>query len=295
MKYSAERLLKLREAYGRGESLTSLLKVDGTLDSEAIELIYDLQAGTYNSYAKANPNQTASFVTELASILTGYIKPNSSLLDVGTGEGTNLVPLIEELNLSLEVFAIDISWSRLSHAVALSSKTTPRIRFAVADISSIPMADRQVDYVLTVHALEPNGGKEIALLSELARIARQYVILVEPDFDDASPEQKARMIELSYIGTLSNAIAMSGLRLVAKIPILNNGNNLNKASVFVLEVVDSMVEVAGEIGWVDPIFGEKLSEFEGGLRNEKGLWFPQLRGIPFLRSKDMKLTLSPAP
>ncbi|CAM5272174.1 Methyltransferase domain-containing protein OS=Lysinibacillus sphaericus OX=1421 GN=LS41612_21290 PE=4 SV=1 [Lysinibacillus sphaericus] len=63
----------------------------------------------------------------------------------------------------------------------------------------MPLANNSIDLVYTVHALEPNGGKELEALKELYRVASKYVVLVEPYYEGANSEAKERMDRLGYI------------------------------------------------------------------------------------------------
>lgn len=295
MKLSKEILTKLRAAYDENMNLTELLKLEGfKVNSLAIEVIYDLQAGSYTQFAQENPEHSRQFVSEVANLIAPHIASCSSLLDAGTGEGTSIIPLIKKLDLEMESYAFDISWSRLSFAIANSISHSTNISFAVGDMLNIPMATSSIDMVLTIHALEPNGGREVEILRELARVSKKKVILIEPDFDNASNEQKSRMQRLSYIGSLKDAISAAGLTIIDIIPLSNNVNPLNCASVYILKPNSKKLSGKELTRWVDPIFHSGLAQYEGGLRNAEGLWFPVLRGIPFLRQEDAKLTLNPA-
>jgi len=294
MELSADLLRRIHTAYELGINLTELLKNEGMpLDSQVIEIIYDLQAGSYTKYLKENNKSAEKFTTEVVQVIQPYILSGSSLLDAGTGEATSLISILKGLKLQIEIFAFDISWSRLSFAIANSKNSNVDINFAVGNMLNIPVPTSSVDTVLTVHAIEPNGGLELEILRELARVSKNYVVLIEPDFGSATNEQQNRMKSLSYIGPLEDAINASGLRLIEKVKVVNNSNPLNCASIFVLRKVNLHGEGSERIKWVDPILYQELSEFEGGLRNQQGLWYPVLRGIPFLRPEDSKLTLTP--
>ena len=43
-----------------------------------------------------------------------------------------------------------------------------------SDLDRIPLASESVDVVLTIHAVEPNHGREEPILSELLRVARKH-------------------------------------------------------------------------------------------------------------------------
>lgn len=287
-------LTKLRIAYNEKLNLTELLKSEGFgINSKAIEVIYDLQAGSYTRFDQENPENNPRLVAEVVNAIAPHLESCSSLLDVGTGEGTSLIPLMKKLNLDIESYALDISWSRLSFAVSNSILHSTNFHFAVGDMLNIPMANSSIDVVLTIHAIEPNGGRELEVLKELARVSKKRVILVEPDFDNSNSEQKSRMQRLSYIGSLEEAIRAAGLALIDKVPLSYNLNPLNCASIYILKP-DTEKQTSKELArWVDPIFHSELAQYEGGLRNVEGLWFPVLKGIPFLRQEDAKLTLNP--
>lgn len=294
MKLSKEILTKMRIAYDKNMNLTELLKLEGfEMNSFAIEVIYDLLAGSYTQFVKENPEQHHQFVSEIVNIILPHVNSCSSLLDVGTGEGTSLIPLIKKLDLGIESYAFDISWSRLSFAIMNSISHSTNISFAVGDMLNIPMATSSIDMVLTIHALEPNGGREVEILRELARVSKKKVILIEPDFDNAGDEQKSRMQRLSYIGSLREAISNAGLTIIDIVPLGNNGNPLNCASIYILKPNAEKQSSKELTRWVDPIFHSGLVQYEGGLRSAEGLWFPVLKGIPFLRKEDAKLTLNP--
>ena len=173
MKLYKEILTKLRIAYDKNMNLTKLLKLEGfEMNSLAIEVIYDLQAGSYTQFVKENPEHSHQFVSEVVKIIAPHVNSCSSLLDVGTDEGTSIIPLIKKLNQCMESYAFDISWSRLSFAIVNSISHLTNISFAGEDILNIPMTASSIDMVLTIHALEPNGGREV----EIQREQKQLVM-----------------------------------------------------------------------------------------------------------------------
>ena len=46
----------------------------------------------------------------------------------------------------------------------------------MGDMFNLPITDDSIDLVYTVHALEPNGGKEKEALKELYRITKKYLM-----------------------------------------------------------------------------------------------------------------------
>ncbi len=82
--------------------------------------------------------------------------------------------------------------------------------------------------------MEPNGGEEVKILTELARVAKRYVVLFEPDYRAASPEGKARMKRLNYVTNIRDAIKEVGLTVEKDEPFSVIGNPLNPTGLWVL-------------------------------------------------------------
>jgi ubiquinone/menaquinone biosynthesis C-methylase UbiE len=95
----------------------------------------------------------------------------NSLLDVGCGNGV-FVNYLQQLLPGLKLLAID-----RSHAALKYVKTEKR----EGDIADIPLADRSYDCVTCLEVIEhlPIGVFQRAL-SELTRVAKQYVIVSVP-------------------------------------------------------------------------------------------------------------------
>jgi len=223
-----------------------------------------------------------------------------NILDCGTGEGTNLIPLIQELKFQGEVLGFDISISRASWA-ASNNTVLNNIHFFVADLSRIPLADDSIDLVLTTHSLEPNRGKEQMLVNELARVSSRYVVMIEPDFESASKEQQIRMDKLGYIKGLESAIVNANLTLIEKVKMEENINPINKASVWICEKL-SQVRPDGKTGirgieqipkWLDPLSRAALRAEDGWYKSDDGICYPSINRLPLLRPDDGFLYLSP--
>ena len=59
--------------------------------------------------------------------------------------------------------------------------------------------------------MEPNGGREKEALLELSRIARKYLVLIEPAYEYASEKGKERMDLHGYVKNLPD-VAIRGSR-----------------------------------------------------------------------------------
>ena len=299
MQFTNLQLAELKQAYIRGENLTELIKSwNIAIDSLAIEIIYDLQAGSYTKIDFPGGLQRELYLSELATLMKPHLQKGWSVLDAGIGEATTLLPLLQKLDLELIPFGIDISWSRLSWAKANSIDFKIEIALAVADLKKIPARDSSIDCVLTMHSIEPNFGKEMEILSELKRVAKSMIILIEPDFKNADTHQKTRMQKLGFIGDLDPYISQLGLEIVDFRRIENNGNPLNKAGIWFLKPTDFVTDKGCDLSnrfWVDPLTKADLNPNRDGLASDEGFWYPISGGIPFLRPQDAKYAFNPAP
>ena len=172
----------------------------------------DFQAGSYvdvfrnhDEYRRIKKLQAE----KLAGVIDSLTCPIESLLEVGVGEATTLIPTLSYLKRKdiKWIGGNDISYSRIHVARQFAvEEKFDEVNFFVADIFNMPIKDNEVDVVYTFHSLEPNGGFENELLDELYRIARKYIILVEPDYNLAGDAGKKRMDENGYIKGLANII-----------------------------------------------------------------------------------------
>jgi ubiquinone/menaquinone biosynthesis C-methylase UbiE len=298
-----ELLRQAKQLFKEGVNLTNWLSTNEIVMTEAlIALIYDLQAGAYTSEALQNPTHKQRFAKEIASHvlrLEGRMQIRS-ILDCGTGEGTTLIPLLKELDFPAQALGFDASISRVQWAAA-NCRHLKNIDLFVAEMSRIPLADNSIDLVLTVHSLEPNGGKEQLLVSELARVSARYVVMIEPDFESASQEQQTRMNQFGYVKGLETAIAGANLNILEKVRIEENSNPANRASMWICE--KRSLPEKGELPesehseqaprWLDPLSLQPLDYDGSWFRSQDGICYPTIDGIPLLRTDDAFLYLSP--
>ena len=106
------------QAFREGRNVTAALREHLGSDRntpEAIEVAYDLQAGTYADYAEGHPDFMVAYARQIAIFLEPHLRAGDVLLDAGTGEMTTLTHVLKELSAPLsKIYASDISSKRLA-------------------------------------------------------------------------------------------------------------------------------------------------------------------------------------
>jgi SAM-dependent methyltransferase len=279
-----ELLEAVRQHYMEGGNILSFLKSqEGRSSNEAADILmsYDFQAGTYTAAYDQNPALRNDYGAAIARELERLPLPVSTILDVGTGEGITLIPALNALGHSFErVLACDISWSRLRFAKDFAARFPEvHVTWFVANLFRIPLANCAVDVVLTAHALEPNGGHEEAALRELIRVCRKYLVLMEPGFEWANEEARARMTHHGYVKGLRETAEKLGCKVLTHAPFSMSLNPLNPSGLLVLEVPETSNEASG---WICPITGELLRALTPGFLSSSLVSYPVLQDIPCL-------------
>lgn len=283
-------LLGLKEAFGRGENITQLLRAQSQVNtSEAIELVYDLQAGSYVDAVKKDDRFFIEFGKEAAGYIDTHLQDGDVLLDAGTGEMTVLGFILESLKTSwAKAYAFDISWSRIykgrEYAQQRWAELFKRVELFVGDIKTVPLPDKSVDITITNHALESNGGALDDLLEQLMRVTRRKLVLFEPCYELNSPEGQQRMDRLGYIKGVEQTVERLGGKLLERKKFNNIINPLNPTTCFVIEPAPSQSNPtvpSFSLPGTSHLLNEKVDEF---LFNKRvGVSFPVLRGIPLLK------------
>ncbi len=288
-------LLAARRAWQQGQNVTELLRRQQGVafnTPQIIETAYDLQAGTYIDYVRGNADLAGRFAGEIASLLGPHLHGGDALLDVGSGELTTLSSVCMRLDaLPREVFAFDISWSRihkgLGFARAEMGDACERLRPFVAEIGAIPLADKAIDVTTSCHALEPNGPNLAQLLAELFRVTARTLVLFEPSHEHASAEGRARMERLGYIRDIEGTVRRLGGRVLVQVPLQHVANLLNPTVCFVIEPPDAAPrakEAGGAARFSVPGTALPLTPIDGfHFSPDTGLCFPVLQGVPVLK------------
>lgn len=282
-RYDAREICAL---YDRGENVINFINAkEGTQQNStsAILYSYDAQAGSYLLQLEdaAHRELKDNLGRYLAAVID-TLRP-SSLLDAGVGEATSLVPLLRHLGHKPEhVLAFDLSLSRLLFARRYLNQNGHCALLFTGALDRIPLEPDSIDLIVTVHAIEPNHGHEDAILAELLRVARRHLVLVEPSYELASAEGRARMERLGYVRDLPERLRRLGCApsRIERCP--HNSNPLNEAALLVVDKSVSGVD-AKVPSFVSPISGRRLVPRPDCLFcPEDGHAFPVIAGIPCL-------------
>ncbi len=156
---------EIRALFDRGENIIGWIQSrEGaqTNSETAILYSYDVQAGSYVAELadEARRQLKDDFGRALAGVLDELAPV--SLLEAGTGEATSLAPVLCQMAMRpAHVLGFDLSLSRLLYARKhLADHGRPDVVLFTAALDRIPLASASVDVVLTVHAVEPNHGRE---------------------------------------------------------------------------------------------------------------------------------------
>lgn len=281
-------LKEIKKIYEKGGNIVQYLREGNNNSLEDIMISYDFQAGNYTKLYYEEPEMTK----ELCNCFYNYLSKLSfnSIMEAGVGEANKLVTLLGFPFSNLD-FALgcDLSWSRIKTAqkFALEHKdcicTMPEL--FVGDMSNLPIMDKSVDLVYTMYSLEPNGGREEQLIRELERVAKKYIVMLEPSYELANQEQKKRMDEHGYVKHLPEIAKKIGLEVLVNEKFAVDENPMNPTGIIVCKVKDSEKENADVFGC--PITRTSLKKMNGAYYSEESmLVYPIIGGVACLTEEN---------
>ena len=210
----------------------------GLSKSEAISISYDLQAGSYTKFVDANADYMYRYTDEIAQIINQLPSSYLSIMEAGVGEATTLANVYDKLSPNNKVFPLgfDISLSRILYAQKYFARNGRcKAKLFVGDLFNIPLENDSVDIVYTSHSIESNGEMEVEALSELFRVTRKYLIVLEPSYEHASKEGKLRMDKLGYVKNLHETAKKLGMNVIEYKLKKVYSNTLNPTAVLIIE------------------------------------------------------------
>ncbi|HEY9069997.1 MAG TPA: class I SAM-dependent methyltransferase [Candidatus Ozemobacteraceae bacterium] len=278
-------LKNLQAMFAAGVNIIEHLRSQGVESQRAVEISYDLQAGTYiRDMTGVYAEYIDKYSSELAGLINGLGVPFESLLEAGVGEATTLANVVKRLeHRPAAVRGFDVSWSRVKYAKKYYRQVVgDDAGLFLGDLFQMPYADDSIDIVYTSHSIEPNGGREAEALTELCRVARKYLILFEPSYELATPEGKAHIERHGYVKGLPETARRLGLRIVESRAARVSARPSNPTGILVIAKHPEMASnPAPEL--VCPIGKGRLEQVSGGYWADSSLYlYPELDGIPCL-------------
>ncbi|MBC7949305.1 MAG: methyltransferase domain-containing protein [Chitinophagaceae bacterium] len=279
--------LQLKELYKQGRNISALLREEMGVQSntrEIIEIAYDMQTGSYIS-AMQNEDMAMcqeEYSKELANIILSLCRP-MSILEAGVGEATTFSGVLRHLGGEISSYGFDLSWSRVAYAKNwLHSKGIVNSVLCSGDLFNIPFLDNSIDVVYTSHSIEPNGGNEEPILRELYRVARKYLILLEPGYELANDEARRRMDTHGYCKNLKGIASSLGYDVLDHKLFPFTPNPLNPTALTIIHK-DKDGDIPSSV-LACPKLKTPLKEVGGMLYSPEALVvYPSIGGIPCLR------------
>lgn len=282
-------IVGMRRAYARGDNAMAYARANSMGDKNSVAstlVAYDLQAGNYVDEARRNPKYINGWCEQLADLLRPFVDEGDSILEVGVGEATTLAGVIKAVRrVDVGPMGFDVSWSRVKVAIEWITENAVNARLFVGDLFHIPLEDNSIDVIYTSHSLEPNGGRERAAIAELLRVARKAVVLVEPIYELANEQAKARMSEHGYVRGLKVTSEELGAKVVEYGLLDLCNNDLNPSGIVLLTKSYPSTSRSGRTRWQCPMTGVPMvDQTECFYAARTSIAYPVLRGIPLLRS-----------
>ncbi len=141
------------------------------------------------------------------SIVLGFLKNiyPDSILDVGSGRGVFLLPLIREFP-DLKITSIDILDKRLELLNAIKNGGIHNLNVYKEDITLLSFDDNSFDVVTILEVLEHIENVEKAI-KEAVRVTKNFVVITVPSKEDNNPEH----IHLLTKDTLTKIFSDNGV------------------------------------------------------------------------------------
>jgi 2-polyprenyl-3-methyl-5-hydroxy-6-metoxy-1,4-benzoquinol methylase len=139
-----------------------------------------------------------------------------SLLDVGSGRGAFLWPLLDAFP-ALPVTTLDLLAHRVADMEAVRAGGAGQLHPVLGDATAMPFADRSFDGVTALEVLEHilDAGRALA---ECCRVAQRFVIISCPSRPDHNPEH----MHLFDPRDLTRQCAAQGFARVTTEQVLNH-------------------------------------------------------------------------
>jgi len=271
---------------------------ENSLDS--ILYSYDLQAGSYRDNYYHGYNQRAHINNRKTTLKTTAFKKlygksiadtfnklgYSSILEVGVGEATTLCDITKNLdNKEVVINGIDISFSRIGYGnIFLEEQRVNNVVLGVANMFELPFKENSFDIVYTSHCIEPNTNRAKDAVAELYRVAKHYVVLIEPSYILGNNETKKHIKDHAYCNNIIETIYSMNLDVIEH-RLFDIGTYDNQSSIIIIEnKTNKKSETTLPVtGWCCPVCTTQLTQHNGHyFCQECFLIYPVIKNIPCL-------------
>jgi len=138
----------------------------------------------------------------------------STILDIGSGRGTFLWPLLAEFP-EVEITSVDTRLQRVSDIDAVRKGGIETLSVARVDAGSLAFADRSFEVTTVLEVLEHvHGASQVA--AEAVRATRRFVIASVPSREDENPEHirlfDRATIEALFLGAGAARVSVDYVR-----------------------------------------------------------------------------------
>ena len=274
---------RVAQIYQSGGNIIEFLKsVDGSNVNAVQDILisYDFQAGSYISGYINNPSYLESYTDSIVEVFS-KLGSFQTCLEIGCGEATTLSVLASKFGQK-KFAGFDISWSRIKLGLQFCEQRGLNPELFCADLFNIPIESNSVDVVYTSHSIEPNGGREKEAISEIVRIARKWVVLLEPGYEFAGMEAKSRMEKHGYVKNIANTIKELGFKLVSFELFPVTSNPLNPTAIYLIEV-NAYQNSESDFKYRCPVSHVPMVQYKDEYyASDSMLLYPVVNGVPYL-------------
>ena len=154
-----------------------------------------------------------------------------SILEIGCGSGRNLA-YVQRCYPDKKIYGVDIAEQMIKEA----KQNVPSATFFCCSASEIPLDDKSIDVVFSVHAIEQMTAVLPSVVKELKRVCKDRIVLMElfPEIQNFIGVMHNK--RLGYPMDLLKRISESGFHVVS-FEDGGFGNPINRTGVLVGEVL----------------------------------------------------------
>lgn len=176
----------------------------------------------------------APVIAEIASLQQANPERPVRVLEVGCGNGTNLMILRDHFGDGVALTGVDIATERLRRGQAYWGARLDGV--TLTEDSALTLAtqgDGSADLVFSVHCLEQLPYHVTACVTAMARVSADRIVWVEPVWEFANTTQRLYALLGDQLRTLLPEVQASGLRIISTEPMGTLANPLNRSGVII--------------------------------------------------------------